>query len=265
MGFGFRSCDDERSFRIHERPRQRACATYVVASKLEVFAVVIVGVLTFVNRGEPGAEKSWVLLEESCILSLHPRSASYLKQLRLFAQSLFRVIHACVPQNPHRSPSFTPSPIFLVQPHSLLLRHQSNIAIASPRRSWPPVRSSLTICTPRITSCYSPTFSSSPFLRSSHMLLCSSLKRVSFHQETSRPPLVDSRDVKRMLECPAEEMHMFSDPKNYRTRPRYTRLALPFREIGGIIQVSVLAAFLCRSVPMPQVLTAHTCGKKWHT
>ncbi|CAM9538403.1 unnamed protein product [Ectocarpus sp. 12 AP-2014] len=57
--------------------------------------------------------------------------------------------------------------------------------------------------------------------------------------ETSRPPLVDSRDVKRMLECPAEEMHMFSDPKNYRTRPRYTRLALPFREIGGIIQDTI--------------------------
>lgn len=100
----------------------------------------------------------------------------------------------------------------------------------------------------------------SPALRSCQVpnvvMLC--LLRVLFHQETSRPPLVDSRDVKRMLECPAEEMHMFSDPKNYRTRPRYTRLALPFREIGGIIQVSVLAAFLCRSVPILQVLTAHT-------
>lgn len=40
-----------------------------------------------------------------------------------------------------------------------------------------------------------------------------------------------------MLACPAEEMHKFSDPKNYRTRPRYTRLALPLREIEGAIQV----------------------------
>lgn len=57
------------------------------------------------------------------------------------------------------------------------------------------------------------------------------------HQETSRPPFVDSRDIKRMLACPDEEMHKFSDPKNYRTRPRYTRLALPLREIEGAIQV----------------------------
>lgn len=56
-------------------------------------------------------------------------------------------------------------------------------------------------------------------------------------KETSRPPFVDSRDIKRMLECPAEEMHKFSDPKNYRTRPRFTRLALPLREIEGAIQV----------------------------
>lgn len=57
------------------------------------------------------------------------------------------------------------------------------------------------------------------------------------HKETSRPPFVDSRDIKRMLACPAEEMHKFSDPKNYRTRPRFTRLALPLREIEGAIQV----------------------------
>lgn len=42
-----------------------------------------------------------------------------------------------------------------------------------------------------------------------------------------------------MLACPAEEMHKFSDPKNYRTRPRYTRLALPLREIEGAIQVNI--------------------------
>lgn len=56
-------------------------------------------------------------------------------------------------------------------------------------------------------------------------------------QETSRPPFVDTRDIKRMLACPDEEMHKFSDPKNYRTRPRYTRLALPLREIEAAIQV----------------------------
>lgn len=56
-------------------------------------------------------------------------------------------------------------------------------------------------------------------------------------QASSRPPVVNSRDVKKMLACPLEEMHMFSDPRNYRTRPRYTRFALRFREIEGIIQV----------------------------
>lgn len=67
---------------------------------------------------------------------------------------------------------------------------------------------------------------------------------LSFSQEISRPPFVDSRDVKRMLACPAEEMHIFSDPKKYRTRPRYTRLALPFREIEEAIQVMII----CTSV-----------------
>lgn len=58
----------------------------------------------------------------------------------------------------------------------------------------------------------------------------------SSNQEASRPPVVDSRAVKRMLACPPEEMHVFSDPKNYRTTPRFTRFALPFRETQTIIQ-----------------------------
>lgn len=56
-------------------------------------------------------------------------------------------------------------------------------------------------------------------------------------QETTRPPVVDSADVKKMLSCPPEEMYMFSDPQRYRARSRYTRFALPFREIEEIIQV----------------------------
>ena len=50
---------------------------------------------------------------------------------------------------------------------------------------------------------------------------------------------MNSCDVKRMLACPAEEMHKFSDPQNYRTRPRYTRFVLPYGEIEGTIQVCV--------------------------
>lgn len=69
---------------------------------------------------------------------------------------------------------------------------------------------------------------------------CARARCLSFLQETSRPPFVDSRDVKRMLACPMAEMRMFSDPTNYRTRPRYTRFVLPFREIEGLIQVSTV-------------------------
>lgn len=57
-------------------------------------------------------------------------------------------------------------------------------------------------------------------------------------QYTSRPPEVNYQDVKRMLTCPAEEMDVFSDPRKYRTRARYTRFVLPYREIEGILKVT---------------------------
>ncbi|CAM9720883.1 unnamed protein product, partial [Laminaria digitata] len=60
-----------------------------------------------------------------------------------------------------------------------------------------------------------------------------------YMMETSRPPFVNSCDVKRMLACPVEEMHMFSDPQNYRTRPRYTRFVLPYGEIEATIQDTI--------------------------
>ncbi|CAM9992932.1 unnamed protein product, partial [Choristocarpus tenellus] len=50
------------------------------------------------------------------------------------------------------------------------------------------------------------------------------------HQVNTQPPVVKCQDVRRMLACQEQDMHMFSNPLTYRSRLFFTRFAFNFKE-----------------------------------